>query len=442
MREEYFLALLQGDGVHDALALTALQSGEDDFPFRGVNHHRHLGYLRLSRYHVEEVHHLGLGVEQSVVHVYIHHGCSISHLFAGNADGFLITFFINQTQELPAAGYVTAFAHVNEAAGVYWQMNGIIHLQQIQAREPHVLRLLHHLMRLLALGTSGVMSDELRTGSAAAADDVDDAFVDKLGNLRSHRFCGFIILPHLVRQSGIRMRTNIIRCNLCQMLDERFHLRRSEGTVHAHGEDWIRRERRQEGIYGLTAEGSARQVAHRKTDHDRQLHPMFLHHGDGRINHRLAVERIEDGFDEDDIRSAFDETIHLFADIGEKFIVGNFPGGRIADVRTHGASLVGRSHISGNEAWLIGCRELVAFDARQSCTLESHLAGAIFQVIIRLRDTLAREGVRRDDVGARLQIASVNIRDDIRASDIEHIVVALHHARHVAETFATKVILR
>lgn len=92
MREEHFLALLQGDGVHDALALTALQSGKDDFPFRGVDHHRHLGYLRLSRYHVEEVHHLGLGIEQSVVHVYIHHGSTICHLLAGNADGFLITF--------------------------------------------------------------------------------------------------------------------------------------------------------------------------------------------------------------------------------------------------------------------------------------------------------------------------------------------------------------
>ena len=296
-------------------------------------------------------------------------------------------------------------------------------------------------MRHLALSAPGVMSDELRTGSTAAANDVDNAFVDELGNLRSHRFCGFIILSHLVRQSGIRMRTNIIRCNLCQMLDERFHLRRSEGTVHAHGEDWIRRERSQEGIYGLTAEGSARQVTHRKTDHDRQLHPVLLHHGDGCINHCLAVERIEDGFDEDDIRSAFDETIHLFADIGEKFIVGDFTGGRIADVRTHGASLVGRSHVSCNEAWLIGCRELVAFDASQSCALESHFACAILQMIICLRDTLAREGVRRDDVGARLQIASVDIRDDIRASDVEHIVVALHHARHVAETFATEVIL-
>ena len=111
---------------------------------------------------------------------------------------------------------------------------------------------------------------------------------------------------------------------------------------------------------------------------------MLLHHGDGSIDHRLAVERIEDGLDEDDISTTFDETIHLFADIGEKFIVRNFSGGRITDVRTHGTSFIGRSHISCYKAWLIGCRKLIAFDTRQAGALESHLPSTVFQVIISL----------------------------------------------------------
>ena len=60
-------------------------------------------------------------------------------------------------------------------------------------------------------------------------------------------------------------------------------------------------------------------------------------------------------------------------------------------------------------------------------------------MIISLRDALTREGVRRNDVGTRLQVTSVNIRDNIRASDVEHIVVALHHSRHIAEALASEV---
>ena len=263
-------------------------------------------------------------------------------------------------------------------------MNGVIHLQQVQTREPHILRFLYYLMRFLTLSTSGIMGDEFRTGSTAAADDIDDALIDKLGYLRSHRLCRLVILSHLIWQAGIWMGTNIIRCNLCQMLDEWLHLRSTEGTVHTNRENRIRRERSQESIHGLTAQCSASQITHRKTDHNRQFYPMLLHHSDGSIDHRLTVERIEDGLNQNHIRTTFDETIHLFADIGEKFIVRNLPGGRITDVRTHGTSLVGRSHISCYEAWFIGCRKLIAFDTRQAGALESHLPSTVFQVIISL----------------------------------------------------------
>ena len=242
MREEYLFTLLQGDGIHDTLTLTALQSGKNHIPLRGVNHHRHLGYLWFCRYHIEEVHHFRLGIQQSVVHVYIHHGCTICHLLTGYTDGFLITFFINQSQELPTTSHVTAFAYIHKTTGIYWQMNGVIYLQQVQTREPHILRLLYHLMRFLTLSTSGIMGDEFRTGSTAAADDIDDALIDKLSYLRSHRLSRLVILSHLVRQSGVRMCTNIIRCNLCQMLDEWLHLRSTEGTVHTNRENRIRRE--------------------------------------------------------------------------------------------------------------------------------------------------------------------------------------------------------
>ena len=243
MREEYLLTLLQRDGIDDALALAAFQSSQDYLPFRGVYHHRNLGYLRLSRYHIEEVHHLSLRIQQSVVHIDVYHGSSVSHLLACDTDGFLITFFINQTQELPATSHVTALTHVHEPAGVHRQMNGVIDLQKVQSREPHILRLLHHLMRFLSFSQSGIMSDEFGTCATAAADDVNDAFIDEFGDFRSHRLSRLVIFAHFVRQAGIRMGAYIIRCHLGKMLDKRLHLRRTEGAVHTHGEDRIRRER-------------------------------------------------------------------------------------------------------------------------------------------------------------------------------------------------------
>ena len=133
MRKEHLLALLQTDGIDDALALAAFQSSQDHLPFRGVYHHRNLGYLRLSRYHIEEVHHLSLRIQQSVVHVDVYHGSSVSHLLACDTDGFLITFFVNQTQELPATSHVTALTHVYEPAGIHRQMYGVIDLQEVQS---------------------------------------------------------------------------------------------------------------------------------------------------------------------------------------------------------------------------------------------------------------------------------------------------------------------
>ena len=107
-------------------------------------------------------------------------------------------------------------------------------------------------MRLLTLGYTGVMCDEFRTCTAASAYDVHDTFIDEFGYLRSHRFGSLVIFAHFVRQTGIRMRTNIIRCNLSHVFDEGLHLRSTKGTVHADREDRIRRKRSKESIYSLT----------------------------------------------------------------------------------------------------------------------------------------------------------------------------------------------
>ena len=131
MRKEYFLTLLQTDGIDNTLALAALQASHYDVPFGRVYHHRNLRNVWFGSNHIQEVNHLGFRIEQTIVHVHVDDSRSISHLLSGNTDGFFIILFVNQTQELPATSYVTAFAHVDKPAGVNRQMYGIIDLQKV-----------------------------------------------------------------------------------------------------------------------------------------------------------------------------------------------------------------------------------------------------------------------------------------------------------------------
>lgn len=132
MSDKHFLALLERYGVDDTLALTTLQSGSDDIPFGRVDHDRHFGNLGLGSYHIEEIHHLGLGIKQSVVHIDVYHSGPVSYLLAGYTEGFLITLLIDKSQELPASCHIAPFTHIDKTRAVYRRMYMIIHLQQVE----------------------------------------------------------------------------------------------------------------------------------------------------------------------------------------------------------------------------------------------------------------------------------------------------------------------
>ena len=114
MSDKHFLALFERYGVDDTLALTALQSGSDDIPFGRVDHDGHFSYLGLGSYHIEEIHHLGLGIEQTVIHIDVYHRSPVSNLFTGYAEGFLITFLIDESQELSASCHIAPLTHIDK----------------------------------------------------------------------------------------------------------------------------------------------------------------------------------------------------------------------------------------------------------------------------------------------------------------------------------------
>ena len=114
MLDEHLLPFLQGDTVHDTLALHALQSCGNHLPLTGVDHHRHLGNIRLCSNHIQEVHHLGLGIQQTVIHVDVYHKGAILHLLTGDGHSLLVFLLLDESQEFPAARHITAFTHIDE----------------------------------------------------------------------------------------------------------------------------------------------------------------------------------------------------------------------------------------------------------------------------------------------------------------------------------------
>ena len=114
MVEEGFLALFQGNGIDDALALHTHQSRFDDVPFRGVDHHRHAGDIRLGGNEIQEGRHLLARIEQAVVHVDINDLRPVFHLFPGNGEGFFVILLFNEAEELTRPCDIAPLAYVDK----------------------------------------------------------------------------------------------------------------------------------------------------------------------------------------------------------------------------------------------------------------------------------------------------------------------------------------
>ena len=114
VRLEDLLALLERDGVHDALSLHALQTRHDDIPVGRVNHHRHARNIGIGDDEVQESLHLMCRIEQAVVHVDIKHQGAVGHLFAGDAQSLVVVFLVDESQEFARACYVATLTNIHK----------------------------------------------------------------------------------------------------------------------------------------------------------------------------------------------------------------------------------------------------------------------------------------------------------------------------------------
>ena len=79
--------------------------------------------------------------------------------------------------------------------------------------------------------------------------------------------------------------------------------------------------------------------------------------------------------------------------------------------------------------------------AREPRALEAHLRGDALERVVGLADRRRRERVRRRDVGARLEVRVVDLRDDVGRRQVQEVGVALDVVRVRREALAAVLLL-
>ena len=293
--EELLLALLERDRVDDALALDALEAGLEHRPARAVDHDRDARDLGLGRDEVEERRHRLLAVEQVGVHVHVEEVRAAAHLLERDVERLLHRAALDEAAEAGRAGDVRPLADEREVR------DGVVaQLERLHAAEARRAARRGNRARRDAVDRGDDLPDVLGRRAAAAADDVDEAVARELAEEAARVLRLLVVLAERVRQAGVRMARDPRRRDLREILDERPHLGAAERAVDADDERLRVLDRDPERLDGLRGEVPAAAVDRGEREPERQLGRGVLR-GEDR---GLAVERVEDRLDEEQVDAA------------------------------------------------------------------------------------------------------------------------------------------
>ena len=283
------------------------------------------------------------------------------------------------------------------------------------------------------------LSDVFIRGAAAAADDIDKSLFDEGAHVRGHELRCLIVLAHLIRKARIRIgayinmfaRAGVVGiCDAAQFAQMRQHILSAERAVEADAEQRRMGDRDEECFERLSAEQASRTVADGGAEHQGNAAPCSIHGAVGGIEGSLRVERVEDRLDEQGVHATLDEGCHLLRVGTDEFVEGEGAQGGVADVGAYRQRFVCRTYGTHDERPCPRCAPVgvgnclctaFAGDAHGG---EIDVAHEVFAAVVGERDALGVEGVGGDDVGTRLQVAPMDVGDDVGAGEAQQIVVA------------------
>ncbi len=276
-------------------------------------------------------------------------------------------------------------------------------------------------------------------GAAAAADDVDEAGFREFADQPRHIFRALVVLAEFVGQPGVRIGADQRVGDAADVGDMRAQILGAERAVEADRDGSGVAHRIPERFRQLPRQQPAGFVGDGAGDHHGHVDAALFGDFGDRIQRRLGVQRVEDGFDQQQVGAAVQQTLDLFAIGRAQIVEGDGAEAGVGNVGRDRGGAVGRSDGAGDKARLaVLGRDARGGGARQLGAFEIELIGETGEVVIGLRDRGRGKGVGGDDVGAGAQIFGVDVLDRLRLGQDQQVVVAPEVAVKILETFAAE----
>ncbi len=278
----------------------------------------------------------------------------------------------------------------------------------------------------------------LGRGAAAATDDINDAVNGPALDLVGQLLRRFVIAAEGIGQAGVGVGRNSAVANARQFLDVLAQFLGAECAVQAEGERLDVVQRIPEGLGGLPGQRTAGSIGDGAGDHHRPAPPSIVEEGFDGEQRGLGVECVEDGFDQQDISAALDQTADRFGVVGYQFVESDVAVAGVVDVRRYRSGAAGRAEDAGDETRLvrIGSGEFVAQFAGELGAFEIQFVDNLGQVVIGLRNGGRVEGAGFENVGVGFKIGAVDATDDLRSGQHQQVVVAFEVVRMILEPLA------
>ena len=256
----------------------------------------------------------------------------------------------------------------------------------------------------------------VRRGAAAAADDVDEAGLGKLADQPRHVFRALVVLAELVGQAGVRIGADQRIGDAADIGDMGAQIFGAERAVEADGDRLGVPHRIPERFRQLPRQQAAGFVGDGARDHHGHVDAAFFGDFRDRVERRLGVQRVEDGFDQQQIGAAVEQAVDLFAIGLAQIVEGDGAIAGVGNVGRDRGGAVGRAQRAGDETRLaVLGGDALGGGARELCAVAVEFVGEVRHVVVGLRDRGRGERVGGDDVGAGAQIIGVDILDRLAA---------------------------
>ena len=154
--------------------------------------------------------------------------------------------------------------------------------------------------------------DMRRRGAATAAHHVKKPRLRKVLQDLGHVGWRLIIAAKFIGQAGIRVQTDEGVGDTGQVFDIRPQIVRAQRAIEPDEQRFGMTNGVPERFGGLAGQGAPAAVRDRAGNHHRHPFPGGLEEFFYRVNGRLAVQRIEDGFDQQQVGAAIQQTLDRF----------------------------------------------------------------------------------------------------------------------------------